>query len=294
MLLDGRVEKFLAVARSGSISQAAKELYVSQPSLTTQIRKLEEEVGFPLFERTPRGTELTEIGTAFREAVERAQAICERAVAEGRAAATARNESIAIGLLDSNEVSRIRPALDALHSSHPEIDIELTVVPHPFKKRQQMLADGLIDCFFYGMREEDLGEDLVIFPFFSTGESLVMPLDYDLAQAGEILPGDLSGRTVILPKEDYSVSPTKSLREQLLEAHPGIDIQEQAIDAAFIQNIPYLDHPFVTLEKILGDLEGVSIAPLRLPMAPAVYGLVYPRRHGRPLDLLLACLRQTV
>ena len=59
MLLKGKVEKFLAVARCGSMSQAAKDLYVSQPSLTTQIRKLEEEVGFLLFDRTPSGARLT-------------------------------------------------------------------------------------------------------------------------------------------------------------------------------------------------------------------------------------------
>ena len=120
MLLDGKVEKFLAVARCGSMSQAAKELYVSQPSLTTQIRKLEEEVGFLLFDRTPSGARLTPAGTILYEAMERVGDICERAVAEGRARASqATTSNIIIGILDAPEADAVRPALDALHATHP-------------------------------------------------------------------------------------------------------------------------------------------------------------------------------
>lgn len=290
MLLNGKVEKFLTVARCGSMSQAAKDLYVSQPSLTTQIHKLEEEVGFLLFDRTPSGVQLTPAGAILYEAMERVGSICERAVAEGRARASETTANIVIGILDSPEADAIKPALDALHATHPEIGIEFVIMPHAFEKRRQMIADGAADCFLYGVRPPTLGTDLAIFSFFTTGECLAMPPDYDLAAHESIKPGDLSDRTIYFPKEDYSISPTKSLREHLMREHPGIDLREQTVDAAFIQTLPYLNFPFVSLERIMRTVPGLTVVPLESAITPAHYGLVYPKKHRESLDHLLDCL----
>ena len=47
---------FIAVAQYGSISQAAKAMYISQPQLSHIIKSIEEEIGFPLFQRTNQGS----------------------------------------------------------------------------------------------------------------------------------------------------------------------------------------------------------------------------------------------
>ena len=57
---------FLEVAVSGSMSQAARSLGSSQPTLSRQIAQLEAQLGQALFERTTRGVRLTEAGTALR------------------------------------------------------------------------------------------------------------------------------------------------------------------------------------------------------------------------------------
>lgn len=56
---------FVAVAEEGSLSRAAKRLFVSQPPLTRQIRALEEELQTPLFVRTHRGVDLSPDGELF-------------------------------------------------------------------------------------------------------------------------------------------------------------------------------------------------------------------------------------
>lgn len=292
MLLDDKVEKFLTVAQHTSMSQAAKELYISQPALTTQIRKLEEEVGFNLLIRTPRGTQLTEAGQAFKDAMERVQNICSNAVSEGRAIENAHHRKIVIGILDAGEINLIKPALDAMHADHPEIDIEIKTLPHPFNLRKQALFDNLADCFIYGMRQENLGDDLAMLGFFTSGESLAMPPDYDLADQSSIKPGDLSGRTVYFPKENQSVSPTKTLREWLVEENPGINLLEQQIDPAFLRNLPYLTYPLISLEKIMQDVPNLVVAPLESNIPPATFGLVYRREHPPFLDPLLARLAE--
>lgn len=66
-----RVNKyFLVVARTGNIKKASEQLYVTQPTLTTAIKKLEDDLGVPLFVRRSKGVELTEYGEVFLSYVE--------------------------------------------------------------------------------------------------------------------------------------------------------------------------------------------------------------------------------
>ncbi len=57
-----QLESFVAVAEEANVGRAARRLHVSQPPLTRRIRGLEEELGTPLFERTPRGMRLLPSG----------------------------------------------------------------------------------------------------------------------------------------------------------------------------------------------------------------------------------------
>ncbi len=58
-----QVEQVLEIAKTGSLSKAAKNLYISQPSLSLSIRNLEQELGSPIFERGTKGMTLTDFGT---------------------------------------------------------------------------------------------------------------------------------------------------------------------------------------------------------------------------------------
>ncbi len=80
---------FLAVSREGNVGRAAAAMYVSQPSLSQDIRRLEREVGVTLFVRTPQGVMLTAAGEALRQDVQTALTLFERGVERARAAAAA-------------------------------------------------------------------------------------------------------------------------------------------------------------------------------------------------------------
>src|SRR5437870_5076913 len=80
---------FIAVAEEENVSRAALKLHVSQPALSRQIRDLEDEIGFPLLERSAKSVHLTEAGRAFlpgaREVLQQAEQAVKtaRAIAEG-------------------------------------------------------------------------------------------------------------------------------------------------------------------------------------------------------------------
>lgn len=98
--MDRNLRAFLAVARAGNLSQAAERIGLTQPALTKTIRRIEQEFGAVLFERTTRGMVLTEVGQMllaraetiemhYRQAHEEVRAVTDGAVARFRVAAGA-------------------------------------------------------------------------------------------------------------------------------------------------------------------------------------------------------------
>lgn len=79
-----QIRYFLSIAEQGGITPAATVLCVAQPALSRQIALLEEELGFALFKREPRGVSLTPAGTHFRERVADLEQSLRDAVAESR------------------------------------------------------------------------------------------------------------------------------------------------------------------------------------------------------------------
>lgn len=112
---------FAAVAEEGSLTAAARRLFVSQPALTKQIRRLEDDLGVPLFTRSRAGMALTEAG---RVLAAKAPALLdgwdEAVRATGRAARVLR-----LGFLDAGSVGAVHEAVAAFRRARPEWRVEL-------------------------------------------------------------------------------------------------------------------------------------------------------------------------
>ncbi|QBY01685.1 LysR family transcriptional regulator [Rhodophyticola sp. CCM32] len=120
------IRAFLSVADTGSLSAAARQLGLSQPTLGRQIRALDQALGSAVFERHPKGLHLTAFGQALRPA---ARAMAEAAGQIGLIAAGHDSQLAgSVRITASTFVScfLLPPILADLRQRHPEIDIDLT------------------------------------------------------------------------------------------------------------------------------------------------------------------------
>src|ERR1700732_2391922 len=130
---------FVAVAEAGSLTVAAEQrLHTSQPSLSRQIRDLEDEVGARLLTRRARGIELTPAGRAF---LDHARAVLSQVEAAGEAARRVAHPAkpcFVMGFLTGHELTWMPEAIKILRDELPNADVMISSQYSP------PLADGLL------------------------------------------------------------------------------------------------------------------------------------------------------
>src|ERR1700691_3713107 len=113
------VRYFTVVAELRHFGRAAAALHLAQPSLSRQIRRLEQQLSVRLLDRTPQGSRLTEAGEVF---LPRAKALLRSAAqATAQARAAAQPSRIAIGYTPGLIVT---PAVRELRREHPDADVQ--------------------------------------------------------------------------------------------------------------------------------------------------------------------------
>jgi DNA-binding transcriptional LysR family regulator len=120
-----QLEYFVAVAEEASFTRAAAKVHVAQPGVSAQIRRLERELGQPLFDRTSRSVRLTEVGAAVLPHARAALAAVDGArLAVGELTGLLGGH-VAVGTVTSHDVD-LPGLLADFHDDHPAVEITLT------------------------------------------------------------------------------------------------------------------------------------------------------------------------
>ncbi len=185
---------FVAVAETESLSLAAKaKLHTSQPSLSRQIRDLEEEVGAPLFTRGARGIELTPAGRVFLDHARSVLSQVATATEAARRVADPAKPCFVMGFLTGHELRWMPEALKILHDELPNVDVMISSQYSPLLAAG--LSKGTIDAAV--LRRERGVPGLAFRVLVKEPLMVILPSDHPLAARQVISPGDLVGETFV-------------------------------------------------------------------------------------------------
>ncbi len=201
------LQYFLAVAREQSILGAAEFLHLSQPTLSRQLKDLEEELGKQLFIRGNRRITLTEEGMILRKRAEEIVQLVRKTEDEISLSDAVIAGDIYIGAGETDAVRFLVRAEQAIQREYPLVHFHIqsgdriTIT--------EGLDKGLIDFgLIFGVVDSSRYESIRV-PFTDTW-GVLMRRDSPLAAKREILPEDLSGLPLILSRQKSSEDPLLS------------------------------------------------------------------------------------
>jgi LysR family hca operon transcriptional activator len=185
---------FVAVAETESLTLAAKaKLHTSQPSLSRQIRDLEEEVGAPLLTRGARGIELTPAGRVFLDHARSVLAQVATATEAARRIAHPAKPCFVMGFLTGHELTWMPEALRILHDELPNVDVMISSQYSPLLAAG--LSKGTVDAAV--LRRERGVPGLAFRVLVKEPLMVILPSDHHLAARQAISPGDLGGEAFV-------------------------------------------------------------------------------------------------
>jgi len=185
---------FVAVAEAGSLTVAAEQrLHTSQPSLSRQIRDLEDEVGARLLTRRARGIELTPAGRAFLEHARTVLSQVKAAAEAARRVAHPAKPRFAMGFLTGHELTWMPEALRILRDELPNSDVTISSQYSP--QLADAILKGNVDAAF--LRREKGMPGLAYRVLVKEPLVVILPSDHRLAARKAVSPGDLSGETFV-------------------------------------------------------------------------------------------------
>jgi DNA-binding transcriptional LysR family regulator len=183
---------FVAIAEEQSFSRAAERVWVAQPGLSTQIRRLETELGVRLFERHTRGVRMTQAGEVFLERARVALAAAETAAATGRDLEAGVVGRVRLGVATEARTGLVSGLLHRFSSERP--GVELTVLEAYSGTLWRDLRDGRLDALVaptghasVDLRARELGPETWV---------LLIGAGHRLAGIGPVAAEDLDGERV--------------------------------------------------------------------------------------------------
>jgi LysR family hydrogen peroxide-inducible transcriptional activator len=233
---------FCAVAEAGSFSRAAEQSHVSQPSLSQQIMKLEDELGARLFDRLGRSVRLTETGQTF---LPRARAVL-RELEAARGDVAEQKDSVAgsvtIGVIPTVAPYYLPQRLTRFSRKYPQV--QLTVVEEITPALLELLRASKVDLAVLALPIR--GHEFESFPLLTEPLFAALPRDHNLAKRRSLSLKDLRSQPFLLLRDGHCFRDTAVAACDRARLHPQIVFESGQ---------------FSSLLSMVGAGMGVSIVP---------------------------------
>ena len=278
----------VALADTGHFGRAAQRTFVSQPTLSAQLKKLEEYLGVKLVERHPKNVQLTEVG---KEVVARAR----RMLSDGdEIVALARNNTDPLaGKLKVALIPTIGPYLLPrvmlkLRKALPQLGLML--YEYQTEELLKRLRDGDIDLGILALPVDQ--EGLESRRLYREEFTVALPSDNPLAQKQTIKATDLKGQTLLLLEDGHC------LRDQALEVCSRIDVREaEDFRASSLETLRHMVvaglgvtlMPELAVESPFGSQRGLVIRQFSKPAPARTVGAVWRKSTTRRAAIEAVC-----
>jgi LysR family hydrogen peroxide-inducible transcriptional activator len=278
----------VALADTGHFGRAAERTFVSQPTLSAQLKKLEEYLGVKLVERHPKHLQLTEVG---KQIVARAR----RMLNEGdEILALARNNTdplagkLKIALIPTIGPYLLPRVMQKLRKALPRLGLML--YEHQTEELLRRLKDGGLDLGIIALPVDSDG--LETRELYREEFTVALPNSNPLAQKASIKIADLKGQTLLLLEDGHC------LRDQALEVCSRVDIREaEDFRATSLETLRHMVvaglgvtlMPELAVESPFGSQRGLTIRQFSKPAPTRIVGAVWRKSSTRAQAISGVC-----
>ena len=275
---------FIAVAEELSFSRAAGRMYLSQPALSQQIRKLEEELGVSLFYRTRRQVELTEAGRVLLEGARPALVQIEQTARAAREAGGVESSHLKVGFPEYANHTLVADILQEFRKRYPDVELE----EHEMFLLQQTsrqvsgLRSGALDVGFLLLPVDD--EALMLERILGIELVAALPEGHPLAAREYVPMRKLAGERLIMFPRRFHPNSYDYIMECCREAGFNPDVVQR--------NEPQL-YSGATTYRMVASGAGIGIVAAPVVSTSRPVGVVFrPLREPTPVLNLAAAWRR--
>ena len=195
------IRYFLAVAEQGNFTRAAEALHVSQPTLSQQIKQLEENLGTPLFDRSGRTVRLTDAGMAWMCYARLALQDLEAGTRAIHDVATLERGNLRLAMTPTFTAYLVGPVIDAFYRQYPGVSVSIHEMTQD--RIEALLAEDRLDVGIAFSQAQSV--DIVAEELFTESLNMMVGAQHPLVQQREPLSAQVfEQQPLVLLSEDFA------------------------------------------------------------------------------------------
>ena len=287
------LQYFVKLADLRHFSKAADACFVSQPTLSTQIRKLEEELGVQLVERSPKNIMLTPVGEEIADRARLVLSDIDQIRAVARRSGNPAEGTMRLGLFPTLAPYLLPHVVPGVRERYPKLKLQLS--EEKTEDVLTMLRQGELDAGILALpvNEDGLHKEIL----FEEPFVMAMPAAHPLAARKSIRMADLEGAELLLLEEGHC------LREHALEvcalagAHERVDFHATSMETLrqmVAADVGVTLMPVLAVKPPIAETGNIVLRPFTDPAPRRTIALVW--RKSSPLGKLMRdladCLRE--
>ena len=258
---------FLAVAREENMTRAAELLHVTQPTLSKQLKALEDELGKKLFLRHSFSIQLTEEGILLRKRAEDLIKMADKITAEFLMLDDVLGGDVYFGLAESYQVRYLAATIKAFKDTYPDLHYHIT--SGDTEQVTEKLDKGIIDFAVLAQEPNTAKYHYLAFPEADVW-GVVMPRDCPLAKKQAVRADDLIGLPLFCSEQGWNYDISKWCGSKMDELHLEGSFRLSYNGSIFVkERLGYL----LTFEHLIDTSEGSGLT--FRPLTPRLETNIY-------------------